>query len=184
MRATRGETNTEKLPADSTLDVVDRGNRPQRGLWMRRATVAVMVGVIVVAGIGFLGVKVTSASAEHDGYRMSIAYAAVARAGLDVPLRFRIQGPGLSHSDITLAVSADYFRMFETQGFFPAPSSTTSDSGFVYLTFDPPRTGDELVIDYDAYIQPSQQHGKSASVRLLVDGTARVSASIRTRLLP
>ena len=59
--------------------------------------------------------------------------AQVARSGLDVPWRARVHRDGGVNSELTLAVSSDYFRMFETQGFFPDPESATNDGQFVYL---------------------------------------------------
>ena len=73
--------------------------------------------------------------------------------------------------------------MFETQGFFPDPDSATNDGSFVYLTFTKPR-GDDFVLDYDAYIQPAAQVGKSAVVKLLLEDTVVARTDLRTWLVP
>jgi hypothetical protein len=172
---------------DSTLNGVSGIGEEQRaahGLWLRRGMVAILAVIIVAAGSGFLGVRSATDSARNDGFQVSVTYARIARAGLDVPFTIRIQAPEPITGDVVIAISADYFRMFETQGFFPEPSDVSSDADTVYLTFSPPPAGNVLVVDYDAYIQPAAQRGKSASIRVQVDGTWRVSTAIRTTLIP
>lgn len=86
-------------------------------------------------------------------------------------------------SKLTIGVTTDYFRMFETQGFYPDADAVTNDGRFVYLTFDTP-PGDTFVVDYDAYIQPSSQIGKSAVVKAIVDGVSVARVSVHTWLTP
>lgn len=169
---------------DSTLAGIGDEQRAAHGLWIRRATVAVLALIIAAAGSGFLGVMSATESVHDDGYQLTVTYARIARTGLDVPLTIRVQAPHAITNDVVIGISADYFRMYESQGFFPEPSDVTSDADTVYLTFSPPPAGDVLVVDYDAYIQPAAQRGKSASIRVQVDGTWRVSAVVRTALIP
>ena len=44
--------------------------------------------------------------------------------------------------------------------------------------------GDELVVDFDAYIQPSSQLGASGEVAVLVEGAPAVTVPFRTWLVP
>ena len=46
------------------------------------------------------------------------------RAGLDVPLRIRVHRDRPIDDHLTLAVIAEYFRLFETQGTYPDPDSS------------------------------------------------------------
>ena len=143
-----------------------------------------MLLIVVVAGVfGILGVHSSTITARENGYALSVTYARTARAGLDVPFRAHIQHPGGLPSSITLAVSTDYFRMFETQGFYPDADSATNDGRFVYLTFTTP-SGDEFVMDFDAYIQPAAQLGKSATVELIVHGSTMTTVRLHTWLVP
>ena len=85
---------------------------------------------------------------------------------------------------MTLAVTADYFDIYEEQGLDPEPASQSSDAEYLYWTFDPPPAGVEFVVDFDAYIQPSSQLGASGEVSVLL-GTERVATtSFRTWLVP
>jgi len=152
-------------------------------MWARRAMLTALAVVVVLALTGLLGVHTSTAVAERAGYAMSLRYPAVARAGLDVQWQVTVTHPGGFGKDVTLAVTGDYFDIFETQGFHPEPSDETRDGHTLYLTFTAP-PGDTLVVYYDAYIQPASQQGKSARVAVLDHGVPAVWIDYRTRLLP
>lgn len=173
----------EPLPA-TTLTGFESA-REQRGAARgRRVILALMLLGLLAGLVGFLGVHASSASTSTNGYRLTVQYARVARAGLDVPFQVEVVHPGGFPTQITLAITASYFSMFESQGFWPQPSSTLRDGDLVYLTFDPPK-GDTFVFDYDAYIQPSSQIGRSATVTVM-GGALQPLASVHvdTTLLP
>ena len=171
------------MAAASTLD--DVAHRPERGaaLVVRRCVIGVLFLLVVAGAVGVFGVHSRSATTSSGGYRLRVTYPQTARAGLDVPWRTEIDKPGGFNSNITIAVSSDYFRMFETQGFFPNADSMTNDGQFVYFSFDKP-SGDRFVLEYDAYIQPASQIGKTATVELIVGGSVVAHTKIRTWLVP
>ena len=161
---------------------LDEGSH-SRALWARRATVTVMAVAVATALTGLLGVHTSTATASRGGYSMSLRYPAVARAGLDIEWQVTVRHPGGFGKQLTLAVTGDYFDIFETQGFHPNPSDETRDGNTLYLTFEAPQ-GDTFVVYYDAYIQPASQQGKSARVALLEQGRPEVWIDYRTRLAP
>ena len=169
--------------AKSTLrDVrpVERGPRPVR---VRRSLVA-LLGLIVLAGAtGLFGVRTTTDTATAAGWTLSVTSARVARAGLDVPWQVTVRRDGGFPGPVTLAVTAAYFDIFESQGLDPEPATETADGSLLYWTFDPP-PGDELTISFDAYVQPSSQLGASGEVAVLVDGGPVVGVPFRTWLVP
>ena len=141
--------------------------------------------MVVLAGVGgLLGVRTSTATDRAGGFQLSVDYASIARAGLDVPWQVTVTHEGGFDKTITLAVTGDYFDIYETQGFTPEPSTTIRDAETLYLTFDAPE-GDTFIVDYDAYIQPSSQRGEAATVSV-VDAELRPLASvdIDTFLLP
>ena len=152
-------------------------------LWARRAMVAVLAVAVAAALTGVLGVHTSTAQASRGGYTMSLRYPAVARAGLDVEWQVTVNRPGGFGKELTLAVTGDYFDIFETQGFHPEPSSETRDGHTLYLTFEAP-PGNTFVVYYDAYIQPASQQGTSARVAVLDRGRPVVWIDYRTRLMP
>lgn len=168
---------------DSTLRHVLRAHEGPAPQWGRRVGVTVLFVVVAIGALGGFGVRSRTVGAEQNGYTLHVTYPQTARAGLDVPWRARVHHDGGFATDLTLAISTDYFRMFETQGFYPDADSAANDGRFVYLTFTKP-PGDEFVLDYDAYIQPGSQLGKSATVEVLVAGAVMVRATLRTWLLP
>jgi hypothetical protein len=152
--------------------------------WASRIGLTILFVVVVLGAFGVLGVHSRTTSQSSNGYTLSVTYARVARAGLDVPWRVRVHRDGGVNSDLSLAVSTDYFRMFETQGFYPTPDSSTNDGDYVYLQFTKLRPGRDFLLEYDAYIQPASQIGKSGTVRLLVGGREVARTSFHTWLVP
>jgi hypothetical protein len=152
--------------------------------WASRIGLTVLFAVVLLGAFGVFGVHSRTASHSSNGYTLTITYPQVARAGLDVPWRARVHRDGGVNSDITLAVSSDYFRMFETQGFYPNPDSSTNDGTYVYLRFTNLVQGRDFLLEYDAYIQPGSQIGKSGTVLLLVGGHEVARTSFHTWLVP
>jgi hypothetical protein len=92
--------------------------------------------------------------------------------------------PGGYGEELVLAVTGDYFDIYETQGFSPDPSSSVRNADTLYMTFDSPG-GDTLVVSYDAYIQPSSQQGRDGTVGVVTsDGQTVARVGFRTRLFP
>lgn len=150
---------------------------------MRRLMLTMLALLVLADLTGLLGVHTSEATATQHGYTLSLRYPGVARAGLDVEWQATLTHPGGFGKQITLAVTGDYFDIFETQGFHPQPAAETRDAHTYYLTFEAPR-GDTFVVYYDAYIQPASQEGKSAQLAVIDHGRSVVSLDYRTRLLP
>jgi hypothetical protein len=159
----------------STLAGVATDAQSRLALWGRRGFL-IAVLVLVVAGLlGVLGVHAVTRDDDELTWHVSVTYAETARPGLDVPWEVTVTHPGGFGKTLTLAITASYFDIFETQGFHPNPSEETRDADTLYLTFTPPTKGDMFRVAYDAYIQPSSQVGASGTVAV-VDGGQRVAA--------
>lgn len=143
-----------------------------------------LAAFVLAGALGLLGVRTATTTASQDGYTVTLEHATVARAGLDVPFGVSVTHEGGFARPLTLAVTGDYFEIYETQGFSPEPSSQVRDADTLYLTFEAPR-GDTFRFSYDAYIQPSSQLGRSGEVSLLADdGSRLVTIPFRTLLMP
>lgn len=145
-----------------------------------------MLLVIVVLGAtGLLGIRSGVKSAHANGYQLSVTYPHISRAGLDSPFRVRVHPDnGTVGGVVTIGITSAWFRLFETQGFFPNADAMTNDGTFVYMTFAKPGPGHDFVLEYDAYIQPAAQVGKSATIVLQIDGQEVARTGIKTWLLP
>lgn len=153
-------------------------------VWGRRGVLAVLAAFALLGLSGFLGVHTATAEADQDGFHVSVRYASFARSGLDVPWQVTVHQDGGLGETVTLAVTADYFDIYETQGFSPDPASSVRNGDTLFLTFDSPG-GDTFVVSYDAYIQPASQQGRDGTVGVVTsDGRTVASVDFRTRLLP
>jgi hypothetical protein len=171
-------------PEDSTLTPTRDLPAIRAAMHWRRSGLILLWAIVIAGATGLLGVHSRDVSSSGQGYRATLSYPAIARAGWDVPWHLVVTAPGgFGDSDVTIAVSRSFFDIYETQGFHPEPDAETSDADYVYLRFSPPPS-DTLVIDYDAYIQPTAQRGRRASLVLITDGQQRLRLSWRTFLLP
>jgi hypothetical protein len=153
------------------------------GRWFQRGGLVVLLVIVVAGALGAFGVHSRTTRTHENGYTLTVTYAQSARAGWDVPFRMHVHHPGGFGKQLTIGISLDYFQMFETQGFFPDPDSAGNDGHVYQLTYDSP-SGDDFEMDYDAYIQPSAQIGKSANVEVTVDNAVVARTSLHTWLVP
>lgn len=152
-------------------------------VWGRRIGLVLLAGMVAAALAGLLGVRTGETSATGSGYTLVLRYPALARAGLDVRWQVRVEHPGGFDGPVTLALTGDYLDVFETQGFHPEPSDETRTAHVLLLSFAPP-PGDTFVVDYDAYIQPASQWGRTARLELIRDGRPVTGVDFRTWLWP
>lgn len=167
---------------DTTAGIVEQSRPGARAV--RRALLCLLIVVVLLGAAGLLGVRTAAVGASADGWTLRLVYPQIARSGLDVRWQVTVTHTGGFDEDIVLAVSAGYLDIFETQGFHPEPDMETADDEFVYLTFTAPTAGDVFRVDYDAYIQPASQLGRSAQLRLLVADQPLLSLDYRTWLVP
>lgn len=167
----------------STLVDLRTVSQNRRGRVVRRGTIVVLTLFVLAGAVGLFGVKTRTSSAAAQGYTLSVEHAWISRAGLDTPWQVMVHHPGGFDSPITLATDVTYFSMFESQGFVPEPDSETTSGTDLYQEFAPP-PGDTLTVEFDAYIQPAAQRGRSAQTSLIIDGEKIATVSYRTRLVP
>src|SRR4051794_8440244 len=106
-------------PEPQTLpSVLDLGGA-RRAQRLRQLGILLLVLVVLAGATGLLGVHSTTTTASGDGYTASFTHARIARAGWDVPWSVRITHPGGFDGSVTLAINADYFRIYESQRFWP-----------------------------------------------------------------
>jgi len=168
----------------STLRDVRPVEAGPRSLVWRKLGTALLTLVVLAGLFGFLGdrVGVVEGSSGY-GHHLRLEYAASSRPGLDVPFEIEITDPDGLDPEVTIAVTGDYFDMYETQGWYPEPSDQRRDDEWVYLTF---ATEEQpvMVIDFDAYIQPVAVTSRNAQIAVVVDGEPVAPLSFRTVLFP
>ncbi len=176
-------TGPSTLQVDEGVTLAE--SRHSAAIWVRRGALTVLALVVAVGLSSYLGVHTGTASAERGDWGLTLKYPQVARPGLDVDWQATVTHPGGLGKEVTLAISGDYFNIYETQGFHPEPSDETRDGRMLYLTFTAP-PGDTFVVDFDTYVQPSSQAGKSATLAVVDPKTLTplTSVDVRTRLMP
>lgn len=167
----------------STLDGVTTQARTRRAAWGRRGFLIVVLLVVLAGLCGYLGMKTRTTTASGGGYRLSLTYAGIARAGLDVPWSLTITHPGGFDGPVVVETTSSYSDIFESQGISPEPTQETTDGDWDRMTFAQPK-GDTLTIDLDVYIQPASQQGRSGTARVLDHGAPAASVDFHTRLVP
>lgn len=173
------------MPHNSTTaDLNETGNRSTTHKLGSRLALTALLLIVLCGAVGVFGVHTSTARASGNGYTLAFDYPRTARAGLDVTWRITVQHVGGFDGPITIAITADQFDIYETQGFAPEPSGETRDAETLYLTFDPPPAGDTFTVSYDAYIQPSSQIGRHGTVAVLDHGETAVSVNFDTWLAP
>ena len=175
---------SEQDPADSTLVGLEEGTDHLGKMWLRRGAITLLVLVVVAGATGWLGVRSATVTDSGDGWQLSVEYPMVARAGLDTPWTVTVESAEPIAGEVTVAVTTEWFSLFETQGLSPAPVAETSDDTMTYFVLNPPPSGTTLTLDYDAYVQPAAQLGESAEVWLVVDGERVATVDYRTWVLP
>ncbi|MBT0769639.1 hypothetical protein KIH74_11945 [Kineosporia sp. J2-2] len=173
----------EQRDSTSTLADLRTVQDNRRGRVIRRTTVAVLTVFVLVGAGGLLGVRSGTTASSMNGYTLSVTHARISRAGLDTPWRVTVRHPGGFAGPVTLATDITYFAMFESQGFTPEPDSETTGGRYLYQDFAAP-PGDTLTVEFDAYVQPSAQHGEKAETVLIVGGQEITRVGYRTRLVP
>ena len=168
---------------DSTLEDVGEVARSRVVGWLRTAAAVLLTAVLVAGGVGLLGVRSSTASAQGGGYDLELTYPRIARPGLDVPWSVRLHRDGGFEGEIVLAIDTSYFEILEMRGRLPEPSSETAGDGLAYLTFDPP-PGDEFTFALDVRIRAGKQWGESGSVSVMDGEKSAVTLYFDTWLVP
>ena len=170
----------------SVLADVRGADAARRGRPWRLGAIAVLGVLVLLGAAGAFGVRSQTVRGSADGYDLQLTYPKIARAGLDVPWHVTVHRAGGfgGMKSVTLAVTASYFDIYETQGFHPQPDTETRDADLLYLTFSPPPSGDVLEVDFDTYVQPSSQIGRHARLWVVQGQQRMVGVSFSTWLVP
>jgi hypothetical protein len=168
----------------STLEDVRPVTAGPRPLVWRKLGLALLAVIVLAGFFGLLGDRSGSVEGESgDGHHLRLEYAASSRPGLDVPFEITLTKPEGLDLEETLALTGEYLDMYETQGWYPEPTEQTRDGEWVYLTFAT-EGQPEMVIDFDAYIQPAAVRSRDGRIAVVVDGEPVAPLSFRTVLFP
>jgi hypothetical protein len=175
----------DSTPDSSTIDVPLSSDASPVSVWLRRAFLFLLFVVVLAGLLGFLGVRsrtVAAAANDHSAV-LSVHYAQVARAGLDVPFDITVARTRASNQDVVVAVPSSYLELFDISGIEPEPTSSTATATNVIWDFDPP-PGREFTVSLDMQVQGGRHFGRSGFVSLLDGNTTVAHVSFHTWLSP
>ena len=107
---------------DSTVAEITVSQRSRLARTAKHGFVVLLLVICIAGVLGGLGGRTATANAAADDYRLTLQYPLTARPGLDTLWELRTSHAGGFRGPITIRVTADYFQLFETQGFYPTPS--------------------------------------------------------------
>ena len=167
---------------ESTIADVPTG-KSTKSPWGRRVGTLILALFIVSGASGFLGDSTETKTSQQAGFTLELEYPQRTRSGLDVPWELQISSEDPLPAEITIAVTADYFNIFEHQGLDPEAISQTADPHMEYWTFKTPG-GNTLSISIDHYVEPGVMRGASGTVGLYIAEELIAPIDFTTHMLP
>ena len=145
-----------------------------------------LVVIVVLALLNFFGVRTRTVSAAGDDIALDVTYAQISRPGLATVWTARITAVGAAPlpPELTLRTTRDYFVQFDENGLSPDPAESDQDGEFLSWTFEPQPSARELVVSFDARLEPGWRIGKAATTAVVVDDEPVVSVDYRTWIVP
>lgn len=154
-----------------------------RGLWARRAVVAVFVLIVVLALAGFAGQRGTTEHAAGDAATLSVGAPDTVRGGLFFQARVTVAARSdVEHPRIVLG--RGWVEGLQVNSIEPAAQSEASRDGRLVLSYDKIAAGDTLALWFQFQVDPTQPGRRDFSVELddAQEPIARVDR--RLRVLP
>lgn len=173
----------ERDPA-STIPSLDSGmDRWESSL--RVGSLILIVGVVLAAATGLLGVRTGEVWSAGGGYTLTVWYAETSRAGLATPLSLEVRSDTDElPSSITVKISSFYLAMFDDNGLEPTPVESYNTSEWTWWTFDVPPNTRELRVDLDGRLEPAVQRGQTATAGVEINGQLVTSVDFTTWVAP
>lgn len=165
------------MPDQPVATLPDYRSREQvrRARNLRRVGLGALYVVLLLGLASVLGVRTGHVSATQAGYRLTVDYPQVTRAGLAVPLHIRLDAPAPITEPVTLEVSRGLWERFDFQNYYPNPSAETADADVVSLEFDPP-DAPVFTMSLDARTAPDQNGGTGRYRIAALDGSTVLAA--------
>jgi hypothetical protein len=170
-----GRFSTEPRPIELS--------RLRRDRTLRRGAIALLSVFLFVGLSGSLGAHTSVASAETEGYILTVTYPLVTRPGLPIRWEIQVQHPGGFSEPLRLATTFDYLHLFDISNLEPDASSATATRDQVIYVFDPP-PGDTFRVSMDGNTEPDIHELPEAATGLVVGGRTVVQVTYSTRVVP
>jgi hypothetical protein len=125
-----------------------------REVWVRRALLAVLLALVVVALLNGFGQRSTSATAVGNGASVEVRGPTRARGGLLFQNRITVHAQrDIDHPRIVL--SQGWLDGLQINTIEPQPTSESSRDGKLVLSFDKLSAGDKIEVFFDFQVNPT-----------------------------
>ncbi len=170
---------TSTLPEPRTFAQVRRARD------LRRVGLTLLVVFVLLGATGLFGTRTAKASASGGGFEVTVTYPSTSRPGHAVKYEVQVRkAGGFAGEPLRMRFAADYFDLFDENGFSPDPEASTADADYDRYEFLPP-PGEVFTISVDTRVEPAVQRGRSGDVAVLDGGgNPVVTVSYRTRIWP
>jgi hypothetical protein len=180
---------------DSTLDRLTSVLEPGDAgvLWRRRWLHRIVMGLIglillaaVLDGLDVLdsvGPDEGRITATGSGYELTVEHPTFTRPALATVFRFAIRREGGFDEPVQVGVSRDYLEAWDLNGVLPGPAAETADGPWIIWEFDPP-PGDELVVTYEARIEPGVETNRDGTVAVFEEDEPVLEVGFTTAVRP
>jgi hypothetical protein len=147
----------------ATLDASPRG--VTAGPWVRRALLALMLVVVVVALLDRFGQRASESSVRTPGAHLTLSAPENLRGGLFFQSKLDIRAVrDIAHPRIVL--DEGWVEGMQVNSIEPAPVSEASRDGRVVLTYDELKAGDVLRVWFQFEVDPTNTGRRSYGVEL------------------
>ena len=183
------------MPSDSTIEQLARVTEPAsagvvaKRKWLYRAVMALVVlilGGAVLDGLDVLdtvGPDETVVEATGEGYELEVEHPSVTRPALASVFRIKVRQEGGFDEPLQIGVSRRYLEAWDLNGVLPSPAAETAVGPWIVWEFDPP-PGDELVVTYEARIEPGQQSPRFGRVAVFEEDEPVLEVEFDTVVRP
>jgi hypothetical protein len=168
----------------STMPSLDAG-MDRWELSLRLVSLVLIVGLVLAASTGLLGVRTAEATSSGGGLSLTVWYAQTSRPGLATPFSVEVRSEvGDLPSSVTVRVTSNYLALFDDNGMEPLPIESYNTPEWTWWTFDVPPDSETLRVDLDARLEPAVQSGETATVAVEIDGRQAASVDFTMWVAP
>jgi hypothetical protein len=161
---------------------IDRAGQ-NRGLWARRAVIALFCAIAVLSLADRFGQRATESQAASPGARMTLTAPETVRGGLFFQSRVEIH----AQREIAaphIVLDRGWVEGMQVNSIEPAPASELSRDGRLVLTYDKLAPGDLLRIWFQFEVNPTNTGRRSYGIELDDEAARVVRLSPTITVLP
>jgi hypothetical protein len=154
-----------------------------RGLWARRAVIAVFCAIAALALADRFGQRTTESAAASPGARMTLTAPEVVRGGLFFQSKVEVH----ALREITaphLVLDDGWVEGMQVNSIEPQPASELNRDGRVVLTYDKLAAGDLLRVRFQFEVDPTNVGHRSYGIELDDEAARVVRLSPTITVLP